>query len=238
MTHSAEVTPTRATTRTGVLQRWGAALIGLLALCCCAKAQEAAPSLDEVRHYPLVDRAVDPVAGAPRFLDVAIPTEYLDTRILPPPAEGEARALFISVPSQIATGERYFCRVTYSSPNPSGPVGEMFAIDESIAPRFGFPEGFHCRHGFEFEDRRMVDYVCEDPRAREVGELLETNCHFENPLPSATCIVSVRIPSRAYLDCEYSPRNVSQIRAMAVEVSARVESFVRGPNDDQPEVGR
>lgn len=211
-----------------------AATLGTLA---CAKvAAPKTPALEQgVRHYRLVDRAVDPVEGAPPFLDVAIPAEYLDTRILPPFPEGETRALFISVPSSTVPDNRYFCRMTYSSPNPVGTVGQEFPIDAAIAPRFGLPEGFQCRKGFDFEDRRMIDYYCEDASARATGGQLETRCHFENPLPTAACILSVRVPSRAYLDCEYSPRDVSRVGEMASDLSIQVERFIRRPADDQRE---
>jgi hypothetical protein len=185
-----------------------------------------------VRHYRLVDRAVNPVPGAPRFLDVAIPSQYMDTRILSPPPEGVARALFVSAPSSLTSPDRYFCRMSYSSPDPIGTVGEWFPVDPSLAPRFGLPDGFVCRKGIHTSEgrpleSRYVDYYCEDPSVRAAGGQLETNCKFESSVPTATCLLAVRIPSRAYLDCEYPPTKASEIRTMAADVSERVESFVR-----------
>lgn len=199
----------------------------MIPLAGCAQPERVPPQADyTIRRYRLVDRAVSPIETEPRFLEVSIPTQYLDTRILPPLPEGEARALFISIPSSVDAASRYFCRMTYSSPNPTGTVGEEFPVTESLAPRFGLPEGFHCRRGIDFEDRRMVSYYCEDPRARAEGGQLETRCHFENTTPTATCILSVRVPSRAYLDCEYAPRDVARIRTMADDLSERVETFI------------
>jgi hypothetical protein len=202
----------------------------------CVKSEQAQPDSDNtVRHYQLIDRAVDPVAGEPRYLEISIPTGYLDTRILPPPPEGEARALFVSVPSSLASPARYFCRMTYSSPNPTGTVGQEFPVDPQLAPRFGFPEGFDCRRGISVNEGRalprdMVTYYCEDPTARANGSQLTTFCNLENMRPTATCIIGIRIPSRAYLDCEYSPIDVSSIRIMANDIAASLEPLVRRPS--------
>ncbi len=206
----------------------------------CAKPQPVQPAaVRSIRHYRLVDRAVNPIPGEPEFLEVSIPTEYLDTRILPPPAEGETRALFISVPSSLEPTARYFCRMTYSSPNPTGTVGDGFSVDLALAPHFGVPEGFDCRKGTDQVDGRpmppdYVQYYCEDPRVRESGGQLETFCRFENTRPTATCALATRIPSRAYLDCEYSPRDVSHIRTIAEDVAAIVEPLVRRPSASEP----
>lgn len=203
--------------------------------CACVRPEDDPPVVENaVRHYHLLDRAVHPVAGEPRFLEIAIPTEYLDTRILPPPPEGETRALFVSMPSSLESPARYFCRMTYGSPNPTGTVGEGFPVDPELARRIGLPNGFDCRRGIDRVQGRpmppdMVTYYCEDPTARASGGQLETRCHFYNPRPTAICTLAVRIPSRAYLDCEYPPSEVSNIRTMAEDMASSLEPFVRRP---------
>lgn len=207
----------------------------------CAKPEQTQPvSESGVRRYQLVDRAVDPVAGEPRYLEISIPTEYLDTRILPPPPGGATRTLFVSIPSSLESPTRYFCRMTYSSPNPTGTLGEEFPVDPQLAPRFGLPEGFACRKGLDRADGRpmpaeYVSYYCEDPTVRARGGQLTTFCDLENTRPTATCVLGVRIPSRAYLDCEYSPRDVSHIRVMANDIAAILEPFVRRPSTIETE---
>lgn len=221
----------------GRLRKCAAAFCALAALMVgCAKPEQARPVSDNaVRRYQLVDRAVSPVPGEPKFLDISIPTEYLDTRILPPPPEGETRALFVSVPSSNSPGRRHFCRMTYGSPNVAGALGREFPVDDALAPRFGLPDGFDCREGIHtLEGRplegRYITYYCEDPRLRAAGGQLQTWCHFESTVPTATCRLAVRIPSRAYLDCEYSPSEASHIRAMADDLSTSLERFVRRPS--------
>ncbi len=228
---------TKAAHRSSFKRMFGAtgqtltALAALMAAACasCAQGEQRNPNAEQgdVMHYRLLDRAVSPVPGAPASLNIAVPADLLDTRISSPPKQGDVRAVFVSIPSALAPSVRYFCRMTYSSPDPIGAVGDQFAVDETLARRFGLPDGFNCRRGADSADRRLVTYYCEDPRARLAGGQLETRCHFENPSPTATCIVSVRIPSRAYLDCEYAPRDVSRIRSIAETVSERADTFVR-----------
>jgi hypothetical protein len=222
--------------RTDSMRKVAIVASALMALSSGCARQEGNNSVadNSVRHYQLVDRAVSPVEGEPSFLKVAIPTEYLDTRILPPPPEGEARALFVSVPSSLESTRRHFCRMTYSSPNPSGTVGEGFPVDPYLARRIGLPSGFDCRKGIDRNEGRplppdMVTYYCEDPSLRASGGQLETSCHFYNTRPTATCLLSLRIPSRAYLDCEYPPSDVSNIRTMAEDMATSLEPFVRRP---------
>ena len=123
------------------------------------------------------------------------------------------------------------CRMTYSSGSLLGPQGSSFEVDPSLNARLDVPEGFECRRGIAFQDPRMITYYCEDPLARASGGQLETSCNFENSIPTAACILSVRLNSRAYVDCTHSPGDAPRLRSIADEITREADAFFAASTD-------